>query len=285
MKFVYALARYLTSGFLLLYGFAKVNGSQFTILASELDRPMGQVSGFWLTWYYFGYSPIYGNFIALAQILAGILLMFRKTTLLGSCIAFPVVTNIIMVDVFYAIDIGALLVALLMEFSLITIFVMHRKELVDLFWTRQNSLFPSSTTSRTVTAGKHAVRILLVVIMATFTYWVANYNNRFPTALDGTWDVVQVSGANHETNDPPTVVFLERNRAHLCVFKRKDGSYEWHHFELNPEARTITIWKEWLQKGDKIYEGQYDSGGTRVELKGKLANTNEELAITLRRRS
>ena len=194
MKFLYTFARYLTAFFLLLYGFAKLNGSQFTILASELDRPMGQVSGFWLTWYYFGYSPFFGNFVALVQILAGILLMFRKTTLLGSCIAFPVVTNIVLIDAFYAIDIGALLVALVMEFALITIFIMQRRELVDLFWSRQNSLFSSSGSSRPVTVGKYAVRLALVVLMATFTYWVANYNNRLPTSIDGTWDVVRVSG-------------------------------------------------------------------------------------------
>jgi hypothetical protein len=35
----------------LVYAFAKINGSQFTILDSELDKPMGEVSGFWLTWY------------------------------------------------------------------------------------------------------------------------------------------------------------------------------------------------------------------------------------------
>jgi hypothetical protein len=283
MKLIYTLARYFTSFYLLLYGFAKLNGSQFTILASELDRPMGQVSGFWLTWYYFGYSPIYGSFIALAQILAAVLLMFRKTTLLGSCIAFPVVTNIILVDVFYAIDLGALLVAMAMEGALITIFVMHRKELVDLFWTRQNSLFPSSSSARTVTVGKYSIRIVMVVLMATFTYWAANYNQRFPTSIDGTWDVVQVS-ANHEA-ETPSVIFFERNWANLCVFKQKDGSYEWHHFELNPEARTITIWQQWSQKGDKIYEGQYDGAGTQAELKGKPANGNEALVITLKKRS
>lgn len=283
MKLIYTLARYLTSFFLLLYGFAKLNGSQFTILLSELDRPMGQVSGFWLTWYYFGYSPIFGNFIALVQILAGILLMFRKTTLLGSCLAFPVVTNIILVDIFYAIDVGALLVALVMEGALITIFIMHRKELVDLFWSTQNSLFKSTTSTRAVTAGKYAVRLSMVVLMATFTYWTAHYNNRFPTTLDGTWDVVPAT-SNQQTADTPTVVFFERNRAHLCVFKRSDGSYEWHHFEVNPQARTIAIWQQWLQKGNQIYEGQYDPAGTHLELKRKGANSGEGGVITLTRR-
>jgi len=64
MKSLYTAARFVGSFPTLIYGFAKLNGSQFTILASELDKPMGQVSGFWLTWYYFGYSPVFGNFIA-----------------------------------------------------------------------------------------------------------------------------------------------------------------------------------------------------------------------------
>jgi len=37
------LVRFASAMMLLLYGFAKLNGSQFTILDSELDKPMGQV--------------------------------------------------------------------------------------------------------------------------------------------------------------------------------------------------------------------------------------------------
>jgi len=51
MPLFYRLLRYGTATILLVDGFAKLNGSQFTILDSELDKPMGQVSGFWLTWY------------------------------------------------------------------------------------------------------------------------------------------------------------------------------------------------------------------------------------------
>jgi hypothetical protein len=48
-------------------GFAKLNGAQFTILDSQLDRPLRDVSGFWLVWYFFGYSKIHGSLIALIQ--------------------------------------------------------------------------------------------------------------------------------------------------------------------------------------------------------------------------
>jgi hypothetical protein len=70
-KALYIIARYSAAFAILFYGFAKLNGSQFTVLGSELDKPMGQVSGFWLTWYYFGYSRIYGDLIAWAWKAAG----------------------------------------------------------------------------------------------------------------------------------------------------------------------------------------------------------------------
>lgn len=118
---------------MLLYGFAKLNGSQFTILDSELDKPLGEVSGFWLTWYYFGYSAVYGSFIALVQVAGGVLLMFRKTTLLGACVLLPAVTNILLVDIFYSIAPDALLVALVVEVALVIIIAFHRDELRELF--------------------------------------------------------------------------------------------------------------------------------------------------------
>jgi hypothetical protein len=80
------------------------------------------------------------------------------------------------------------------------------------------------------------------------------------------------------------VIFFERNRAYLCVFKHRDGSYEWHHFELNPEERTIKIWQYWLQKGTEIYDGHYELSGARLQLKGRLANRTEESVMTLKKR-
>lgn len=285
MKWFYRALRFVVSFFIILYGFAKLNGSQFTILASELDKPMGQVSGFWLTWYYFGYSPVYGNFLGLVQILGGVLLMFRKTTLLGSCILFPVVTNIILIDIFYRIDLGALLIAFLMEFALTGILMFHKQELVEVFWSKQNTVFPNQSSAKSRVFGKYAIRALMLATPAIFTYWVANYNNRLPTPIDGAWAVVSVSPQNTATGDALVDIFFERNRASLCVFKRKDGSYEWHHFEVDENKRTITIWEEWLRKGNKVFAGTYELAGDELRLNGKFVKSTEEAILVLRRRN
>lgn len=280
----YTILRYVVAFLVITYGFGKLNGSQFTILDSELDKPMGQVSGFWLTWYYFGYSMFYGNIIALAQVLGGVLLMFRRTTLLGSCLLLPIIANIILIDIFYAIDLGALLVALFILGALLLILRPHAAELYDLFWERQKPTISSEASPKTVAAGKNAVRVLLILLPALLTYWITNYNNRHPTPIDGIWDVVEVSSDLGGAADTPSVIFFERNRPRMSVFKHKDGSYKWHHFEVNPETQTITIWQHWMQKGAKIFDGQYELSGAHLQLRGKLANQTEGVVMTLKKR-
>ena len=280
----YRALRFVVSFFIILYGFAKLNGSQFTILASELDKPMGQVSGFWLTWYYFGYSPIYGNFIGLMQIVGGVLLMFRKTTLLGSCLLFPIITNIILIDIFYGIDLDALLAAFIMEFCLVVILAFHKQELLEVFWSKQNTVFPGQSSARYRVFGKYAIRALMIAVPAVFTYWVANHTNRLPTPIDGPWDVVSVSPQNESNGNAPTIIFFERNRAFMCVFKRRDGSYEQHHFEVDENKRTITIWNEWLRKGNEIFAGTYELSGAELRLRGKFVKSPEETILVLRKR-
>lgn len=284
MKLTRAILRYVVAFLVITYGFAKLNGSQFTILDSELDKPMGQVSGFWLTWYYFGYSKVYGNLIALLQVLGGILLMFRRTTLLGTCLLLPIIANIILVDIFYGIDLGALLVALIIEAALLIILTPHAMELYDLFWVKQKPLPPAKSTRRIATIGKYAARAVLILIPAIFTYWVANYNNRLPTPVDGTWDVVETSPNLERAGNIPSVIFFEKNRAHLCVFKDSQGSYESHHFEVNPNQRTIAIWQRWLQKGATLFDGSYEMSEGRLRLKGRYANHAGEVAFVLRKR-
>jgi hypothetical protein len=69
----------------LLYGFAKLNGSQFSVLDSEMDKPTGTPGGVWVPWYYLGHSTVYGSIIALAQIVGSVLLTFRRTSLPARC--------------------------------------------------------------------------------------------------------------------------------------------------------------------------------------------------------
>src|SRR5262245_55397868 len=171
----------------IVYGFAKINGSQFTVLDSELSKPLGSVSGFWLTWYYFGYSWLYGTTIAIIQIAAGILLIIPRTSLLGATLLLPLVANIVAIDVLYGVDLGGSLAAFLLLGCVIAIMKPHFDRL-------RRALILSDAPLRVSTPAAIALPVLIVGAWS-FTWWTANYNNCAPTSIDGTWSVIQQSQA------------------------------------------------------------------------------------------
>lgn len=257
------LIRYASALVLLVYGFAKINGSQFTILDSELDKPMGQVSGFWLTWYYFGFSRFYGTFLALIQIAGAVLLTFHRTTLLGACMLAPVLANIILIDIFYGVDPGATGVAILLFAAMIGLIAPQRGELLALFWPSRGA----AADSTALITARWGVRVAMLAITFGFTYWVANFNNRNPTPIDGAWDVVQVEPQNLTTQVPKTI-FFEYNRASMTVFKTSEGMYATHHFEVDSKSHQVQMWERWEGKGAEIFQGNYTLTDPELTLNG-----------------
>lgn len=132
-----AALRYLAAFLLLSYGLAKLDGVQFAISTEQLDRPMGAVSGFWLTWYYYGYSHVYAEILGSIQLLSGSLFLFRRTALLAAMITTPVVLNIFLIDIFFRISwIAAAIAAYLIVVCALCMFE-SRNALVRLLWVSQ----------------------------------------------------------------------------------------------------------------------------------------------------
>ncbi len=272
------LVRWVCAAIVLIYGFAKLNGSQFTILDSELDKPMGRVSGLWLTWYFFGYSTVYGTFIALVQVGGAILLTFRRTALLGACILAPVLANIVLIDLCYGVDLGATLVAMFLLCGMLSILVPHAKDLRNLFFGARIDASPPSVA---VASARWFLRIAMVSLACGFTYWVANFNNRDPSPIDGAWTVETVeptAAAEHL----PAVVFFEYNRAYLAVFKFRNGVYQTHHFEAGKAGHEIRMWEQWLRKGDELFTGNYALTGPALRLQGEWRQVGP-VTVTLTR--
>ena len=277
MNKLYSFLRYFVALAVIVYGFAKLNGAMFTILQSELDKPLGEVSGFWLTWYYFGYSSIYGNFIALVQVVGGALLMFRKTTLLGTCILLPLMANIILIDIFYAVDLGALLVAMLLFVCLLGIASFHKDELIAVFWSKQNSVFPEQGVGRSKRVVRIALRVLLIALPAIYTYRVAHYNNRLPTPIDGRWKVTNNPAQVSLAQEPLAYIYFERNRAFMCFFRYGASTWQTHHFELDNKTGQLDIWDTWLSKGEKIFSGKFDLTRNHLVIDGQFDHSGESV--------
>ena len=249
------LPRWIAATLCMLYGFAKINGSQFTVLDSELTKPLGQVSGFWLTWYYFGYSAVYGTLIALLQVAAGVLLIVPRTTLLGALLLLPVATNIVLIDVFYGVDLGGTLAAVvLLLCAWLTI-----APYVPRVW---KAILLETLPMRPTPRAFLAFSVVTIGAFA-FTWWVANYNNRAPTPIDGIWSV-EAQSTGLATAPQWRTVFFERNRAAMAVFRTVDGVDSTHHFEIAKNG-LVQIWQTWLTKGPLIMQGR-EQGNGQLEL-------------------
>lgn len=254
-----------------MYGFAKITGAQFTVLDSELDKPLREVSGFWLTWHYFSYSSVYGTLVALIQVAGAIALMVRRTALLAACVLLPVVGNILLINVFFAIDAGAFVAALLIMCALLTVLVAHRQRLAQL-------LLPAPPEpTRKAKSIKLLVTTAVILLPLGFAYYLANYNNRRPTPIDGTWRVVNARAAGP---DLPTHVYFERNRAFMCVFRYAHGTSV-HHFEVDGGQSRVRVWAAWLTKGPPLLEGTYDTTGKTIELTGRLPGSLQPVTLEL----
>ncbi|MYB06833.1 MAG: hypothetical protein F4Y07_02450 [Gemmatimonadetes bacterium] len=241
------VARWMAGVIMIAYGFAKLTGSQFTVLDSELTRPMGEVSGFWLTWYYFGFSSVYRTIIALVEIGGGLLLIWPRTSLIGALVLLPVVGNIILTDILFLV--GALPASVTVLICLMIILRPHAQRLADAV------LLDIKSSRRGVTLRAAAVVAVLVGAWG-LGYWFANYNNREPTPIDGVW-TVEDGGA------PLEQVFFEYNRAYMAVFRFADGDAV-HHFEV--DSGRVRVWADWMEKGRLIYEGEIVDPG-RIELR------------------
>ena len=98
------ICRYFIATVLLLYAAAKIFETQFAVEPSALDTPVRFLSGFEFAWLFYGYSYLYGLFLAGAQITVSLLLFFQRTVRLGLLIFFPIMGNILLLDIFYGIS-------------------------------------------------------------------------------------------------------------------------------------------------------------------------------------
>ncbi len=107
-------------------------GIQFGHMYFRDNALAKNLSGYDLTWFYFGHSYILSIIVALIQIGGSILILFRRTVFLGAAILLPVMTLIVLIDVFYKIYWDATMNAILFTLGLLYILSLFKKEIKDL---------------------------------------------------------------------------------------------------------------------------------------------------------
>ncbi|HEX3101614.1 MAG TPA: hypothetical protein VHQ01_07480, partial [Pyrinomonadaceae bacterium] len=132
-------ARYWVGTILLIYAAPKLMGTQFRVLESVFDTPLAQVSDFSLAWSFFARSYTYQMLLGCAELTIGFMLIFRRTKTLGALCSLPITINIIMVDIFFSVATGALVVAATLLIGALYLLFPEIPRLKAFFWDTQKA--------------------------------------------------------------------------------------------------------------------------------------------------
>jgi hypothetical protein len=92
------ILRYVLGLVMLAYGWIKLLNTQFIIPSYLWEVPLKEMDGVTLTWAFLGHSSWYSRLLGLLEVIPALLLLFRKTQLLGALLLFPVLLNIFLIN-------------------------------------------------------------------------------------------------------------------------------------------------------------------------------------------
>ena len=97
---VFLLRMYL-AWIIMSYGLAKVFAGQFPQLMANMDARMIELSPMRVAWAFFGYSKSYQMFLGWGEVIPALLLLFRRTALIGALLMVVVMTNVWLINIFF----------------------------------------------------------------------------------------------------------------------------------------------------------------------------------------
>lgn len=177
------ILRYWLALYLSTFGFEKLFDVNFAFSYHIEDSIVNTLSGQELTWKYYGYSYSLTVIIGLLQIIGSILLLFRRTTLLGVITLLPIQFNILLINIFYGIGPLTTFISIIMVCGLSYLLLERKDEIID-FFTRYKSSKPS-IGSKTL---RKSIRFLCILIPFLFVFYYS-YDVRKSQKYFGKWKV------------------------------------------------------------------------------------------------
>ena len=115
---------------MLAYGFGKLvqfNG------AADIDMKVSEMTGMQLMWAFYGYSKPFVLTLGALEIIGGVLMLLKRTRLIGCLFVSTILINIILQDIFYGVNIGALRAAIIYQILIITILYINRAKMIEIW--------------------------------------------------------------------------------------------------------------------------------------------------------
>lgn len=253
------------------YGFDKVFKHQFYLPEpNTLFTPLGQLSPDILFWSSMGSSYEYSMFSGLIELLPAILLLFKKTRLLGGVIAMAVLTNVVMIN--FGFDISVKVYSMFLLLQSIIIISPNAKQLFSFFLTQKEikqqvdevQFKSKKQLLRYALIKSFVIGIILFESLGGY-FAISNFNDdTYPRPyLHGAYTVNQRSLKEGENIKR---VFFHRKQ--YFIIQYIDDSFESYELKFSDDMKSIFITDD--IKRTYVLAYQFDVTKKELTLTGKL---------------
>jgi uncharacterized membrane protein YphA (DoxX/SURF4 family) len=223
-RWFFIYLRYALAVALIRYGAAKVLGNQFPFPTLDvLVEPFGSASPMGLAWMFMGASRWFKLFAGAVEMIGGVLLTIRRTTLLGALLVVAVMSNVAAMNICYGVPVRTYALQLLMMACILVL--PHRRRLADLLLRNRTPKLPEPPepplfSRRRIELALLALRtlaVLFVVLQAVRSEerWRLRAGELAPRSpLRGIWNVDELAEDGFQR--PPLVT--DRTRWRRIVF-------------------------------------------------------------------
>jgi len=98
--------------------------------AVEIDKTLSELTGMELMWAFYGYSKSFALTLGIFEIIGGILILIKRTRIIGCLFTSTILVNVIFQDIYFGIHLGALKAALLYQLLILIILWLNKEKLI-----------------------------------------------------------------------------------------------------------------------------------------------------------
>jgi hypothetical protein len=267
---------------------------------SVLNEPLGQTSPMSLLWTLVGLKPSYQIISGSLETACAILLLFRRTALIGTLLSIILMANVVLLNFCFDVPVklgamlilAALLVLLWPDFH--SLFVFFWKQISIALHSEWRPAFESRIGRRTATALEIAYLLMAVQFLVPSSYRAAVQEAtavRAPSALSGEWRVDSATMVvNGQAGDAPvltaegvpmTALYLEPDGRAMA--RSEDGRLWRAGATVNEAQHTLILYSGYFQGtrfNAKYTYAQLDGNHLRLNPVGDQRAAESTLSLT-----
>lgn len=99
--------------------------------ATEIDKAVNEMTGMELMWAFYGYSKSFAITLGVFEIIGGILILIKKTRIIGCLFTSTILVNVIFQDIYFGVHLGALKAAILYQLLILIILWLNKEKLIN----------------------------------------------------------------------------------------------------------------------------------------------------------